>query len=95
MLAVGGLLTACDPAPRPVPPNAPSCQGLRPTIVGTEGSDRITGTGGRDIIHALGGNDVVNAIAGDDVVCGGPGKDELSDGADAAASTAARTRATS
>jgi Ca2+-binding RTX toxin-like protein len=84
VLAVGGLLTACDPTPpRPIPPNAPSCQGLRPTIIGTEGRDRITGTGERDVIHALGGDDYVNAVAGNDVVCGGTGKDELLGGADA------------
>lgn len=83
LLAVGGLLTACDPPTRPVPPDAPSCQGLRPTIIGTDGNDRISGTGERDVIHALGGNDYVNAVAGNDVVCGGSGKDELLGGADA------------
>ncbi|WP_432519660.1 ExeM/NucH family extracellular endonuclease [Kineococcus sp. SYSU DK006] len=56
------------------------CQGLVPTIRGTEGNDVLKGTNGRDVIMGLGGNDVITGGNGDDVVCGGAGDDTLSGG---------------
>src|SRR4051794_33210814 len=53
--------------------DAPSCQGLPATIVGTPGDDVITGTPGPDVIVGLDGRDEIHARAGDDVVCAGPG----------------------
>jgi Ca2+-binding RTX toxin-like protein len=53
------------------------CQGLRPTIRGTEGRDVIVGGLGRDVIMGLGGNDVVIDILGNDVICGGAGDDTV------------------
>lgn len=76
LAVICGLATACDPLPPP-PPNAPACQGERPTIVGTAGADSITGTQGRDIIHGLGGNDQIRGIDGHDTICGGAGQDTI------------------
>lgn len=61
-----------------------TCNGLAPTIVGTEGDDDIDGTDGIDVISGLGGSDRISGFAGDDVVCGGDGNDDLigGDGAD-------------
>jgi hypothetical protein len=63
--------------------------GLRCTVVGTSGPDRITGTSGNDVICGLGGNDVIDAGAGadyvdagdgGDIVHGGTGNDRLAGG---------------
>jgi hypothetical protein len=59
----------------------PTCHGLRATIVGTPGHDRLRGTAGRDVIVGLGGNDRIDAGAGDDLVCAGPGTDLVYGGA--------------
>jgi mannosyltransferase len=56
------------------------CQGLRVTIVGTDGDDQITGTEGDDVIHGLGGNDTINSLGGNDTICGGGGNDTLDGG---------------
>jgi len=56
------------------------CNGLQPTILGTDGDDVIQGTDGPDVIHAGAGNDVVFGGSGNDVVCGGPGNDQLGGG---------------
>ncbi len=53
------------------------CNGLEPTIIGTEGNDILTGTPGPDVISGLGGNDRIFGQGGDDVICGGEGDDEL------------------
>jgi secreted trypsin-like serine protease len=52
-----------------------------PTIVGTEGRDRIKGTKGRDVIDGLGGRDVISGKGGNDVLCGDEGNDVLRGGA--------------
>lgn len=59
---------------------APTCQGVKATIVGTPGKDVIRGTKRRDVIVALGGDDIVHAGAGNDLVCGGKGADTLNGG---------------
>jgi uncharacterized repeat protein (TIGR01451 family) len=59
-------------------PAGPTCDGRKPTIVGTEGDDTITGTEKRDVIVALDGNDTIFALGGNDVVCGFPGDDAIS-----------------
>jgi Ca2+-binding RTX toxin-like protein len=56
------------------------CNGLEPTILGTEGDDVIRGTWGDDVIYAGAGNDVVNGLGGDDVICGGAGRDRIRGG---------------
>ncbi len=53
------------------------CNGLRPTIRGTNGRDFLRGTKGRDVIMGLGGNDVIDGLKGDDVICGGAGADTI------------------
>ena len=53
------------------------CNGLRPTIVGTPGTDILTGTKGRDIIHGLSGNDTISGGNDNDIICGGLGQDTL------------------
>ena len=53
------------------------CDGLVPTIVGTNHSEIITGTLGPDVIVARGGNDVVFGLSGHDLICGGSGHDVL------------------
>ena len=54
------------------------CNGLLPTIRGTDGTDVLTGTSGPDVIMGLGGNDVIRGGNADDVICGGAGNDVLS-----------------
>ncbi|MGY2063912.1 ExeM/NucH family extracellular endonuclease [Blastococcus sp. SYSU DS0619] len=53
------------------------CQGLLPTILGTEGKDVLSGGNGRDVIMGLGGNDEIRGRNGEDVICGGAGNDRL------------------
>ncbi|TYP84596.1 ExeM/NucH family extracellular endonuclease [Blastococcus xanthinilyticus] len=53
------------------------CQGLEPTIVGTDGDDVLRGTNGRDVIMGLGGDDTITGRNGEDVVCGGDGNDVI------------------
>ncbi len=59
----------------------PRCAGMKATIVGTNGDDRIIGTRGRDVIVAKGGDDVVEGRGGADVICGGAGNDTILAGA--------------
>ncbi|MGY1837647.1 ExeM/NucH family extracellular endonuclease [Blastococcus sp. SYSU DS0510] len=53
------------------------CQGLLPTIRGTDGRDVLSGTNGRDVVMGLGGDDEIRGGNGDDVVCGGAGDDRI------------------
>src|SRR3712207_6108960 len=53
------------------------CNGLAPTIRGTDGNDTLRGTTGVDVIMGLGGNDTITGGNADDVVCGGAGDDSL------------------
>ncbi len=53
------------------------CNGLKATIVGTDGDDQLVGTSGNDVIVALGGNDRVEAGAGNDTICGNSGMNML------------------
>jgi predicted extracellular nuclease len=53
------------------------CQGLLPTITGTDGADVLRGTNGVDVIMGLGGNDTITGGNADDVICGGAGNDRL------------------
>lgn len=55
----------------------PTCNGLKATIVGTKGNDRIFGTNGPDVIVGLGGDDVIRGRRGDDRICGKAGADVL------------------
>lgn len=59
------------------PVGKPLCNGLVPTIGGTDTDDSIYGTDGPDVIVAFGGDDTVFAGAGNDFVCGGKGDDTL------------------
>ena len=81
VMALGAQTGAQTQAPTPPPP---TCNGLKATIVGTEGtgvagagSDRLIGTDGRDVIVGLSGFDTIEGRAGNDVICGGKGGDSL------------------
>jgi Ca2+-binding RTX toxin-like protein len=77
-LLVPGLVvttTAADAA-------APSCGGLKATIVGNAKANKIEGTDRRDVIAAGGGNDTIRGLGGNDVICGGEGADRIFGGAD-------------
>jgi len=56
------------------------CNGLLPTIKGTNASEVLTGTKEADVIMGLGGNDVIDGSNAGDVICGGSGNDTV-DGA--------------
>jgi hypothetical protein len=58
-LLVGGFLATKT---RSASATAPSCFGLKATIVATGGADFLTGTAKRDVIVGLGGNDNVPRI---------------------------------
>jgi Ca2+-binding RTX toxin-like protein len=60
---------------------ASRCFGLRPTIAGTQGDDRLQGTPRVDVISAEAGDDVISAADGDDWVCAGAGHDRVLGGA--------------
>jgi len=57
------------------------CLGRQPTLVGTNGDDRLIGTSGDDVIVAHAGDDVVRSGAGNDLICGGGGADSIQGGA--------------
>ncbi len=56
---------------------APTCGGVRATIVGNDRANVITGTDKRDVIVARGGNDTIRGLGGNDLVCGGDGADTI------------------
>jgi Ca2+-binding RTX toxin-like protein len=56
---------------------APKCFGKRPTIIGTDGSDRINGTARADVILGLAGGDRISGRGRNDRICGGDGRDRL------------------
>ena len=56
------------------------CNGLLPTIKGTNAAETLTGTNKDDVIMGLGGNDQITGANGDDVVCGGAGDDVVDGG---------------
>ncbi len=56
---------------------APTCGGLKATIVGNNKANKITGTRKRDVIVARGGNDTIRGLGGNDVICGGDGADTI------------------
>ncbi len=56
------------------------CEGLAPTISGTDRDDVLVGTDGNDVIDGLRGNDVIQGKDGNDIICGGPGFDEIHGG---------------
>jgi len=62
------------------PPRAASCRGVRATVVGTRGPDRLVGTPGPDVIVGFGGNDVIFGFAGRDLICAGRGNDRVNAG---------------
>ncbi|MDJ0962218.1 MAG: carboxypeptidase regulatory-like domain-containing protein, partial [Acidimicrobiia bacterium] len=57
-----------------------TCNGLSPTILGSETDDTLVGTSGDDVVIALGGDDEVDTKGGDDVVCAGDGDDTITGG---------------
>lgn len=66
--------------PRPQVYEYATCNGLKPTILGTGARDVITGTPGDDVIFAGGGNDQIDGGGGNDTICGGGGNDLLMGG---------------
>jgi hypothetical protein len=56
---------------------ARKCQGERPTIAGTAGSNVLRGTGRRDVILGLAGDDRIKGRGGKDLICGNGGEDTL------------------
>jgi Ca2+-binding RTX toxin-like protein len=56
---------------------APSCFGVRATVVGVPGPDKMQGTSGPDVMDGLGGNDTIDGMGGDDLICGDTGNDTL------------------
>ena len=81
MLIAAALLTTMLPLGAPSEAAAaPRCDGLRATIVGTDGADTIRGTARRDVIVAKGGDDKVFGLGGDDTVCAGAGDDDVRGG---------------
>lgn len=59
---------------------APTCGGLKATIVGNAKNNTINGTNKRDVVVAGAGNDTIRGLGGSDVVCGGEGADTLQGG---------------
>lgn len=76
LVAAAGLATPVVLAPT-AHAAAPSCGGLKATIVGNDKADTITGTPRRDVVVARGGNDTIRGLGGNDVICGGEGADTI------------------
>ena len=53
------------------------CNGLLPTIKGTNANETLNGTDEIDVIMGLGGNDVIDGLQSSDVICGGTGNDTV------------------
>lgn len=66
-----------DPDPDPDPAPVFKCAGVKATITGTVGRNRLKGTAKRDVIAGLGGNDVIKSLKGNNLACGGNGNDKL------------------
>lgn len=56
---------------------APTCGGVKATIVGNDKANAITGTDRRDVIVARGGNDTIRGLGGNDLICAGDGADTV------------------
>jgi VCBS repeat-containing protein len=56
------------------------CFGLKATVVGTTGDDRLRGTPGDNVVAGLGGEDRIIGGGGHDVICGGSGEDLITTG---------------
>jgi hypothetical protein len=72
----------------------PLCNGVVPTIMGTEGDDELVGTENADVIIGLAGNDQIWGLEGNDVICAGDGADwvQAGDGQDYVDGGAGRDR---
>jgi Ca2+-binding RTX toxin-like protein len=73
-------ICAADAAPTTPAGSRARCAGLKATIAGTAGPDRLVGTPGPDVIAGLGGNDTISGLGGNDIVCGGGGNDTIAGG---------------
>jgi VCBS repeat-containing protein len=56
------------------------CFGLKATVIGTPGDDRLRGTPGDNVVTGLGGEDRIIGGGGHDVICGGSGEDFITTG---------------
>ncbi len=74
----GTLIASVLASPAAAQESTDLCNGLEPTIIGTEGDDVIYGTWQADVILGLGGNDTIVGGSGADVICGGAGNDTIS-----------------
>lgn len=78
-------LTDAGRMPSPYAPAQPvqrfTADGVRCTVVGTEGPDVLKGTSGDDVLCGLGGDDELLGLAGRDVLDGGDGDDRVRGGA--------------
>src|SRR5256885_7216792 len=77
LLGLSALVAATGLAAPASSQAAPSCFGMRATIVGTPGDDHIVGKKAPDVIVGLGGNDTIDGFKGNDRICGGPGDDYI------------------
>jgi Ca2+-binding RTX toxin-like protein len=59
---------------------AATCFGKAPTVLGTEGADRLVGTARADVISGLGGRDRIVGRGGNDRICGDAQRDRLRGG---------------
>ena len=75
-----GALAVPAPSELGIVPVDLLCQGLQPTIVGTNGPDVLEGTDGVDVIVGGDGNDVITGRGGADILCGGGGRDLIRGG---------------
>lgn len=57
------------------PTTAVLCNGLVPTLVGTDDADILIGTDDPDVIVGLGGDDIILGMGGGDTICAGDGND--------------------
>ena len=77
---VGHAILTGVPVP-PEPQEAPTCNGVPATLVGTAHDDVLIGTPNDDVIIAGSGNDFIDGKGGKDLICAGPGIDFVVGGA--------------
>ncbi|HWJ82266.1 MAG TPA: calcium-binding protein [Nocardioides sp.] len=85
LMAASGVVAALLTSAGAVAPAAQAagytCNGLKATIVGTKGPDKLKGTEQADVIVSLSGKDHVKGNGGDDVICLGDAADVADGGA--------------
>lgn len=76
-LAMAAAIAVTTTPSQAAKPSTTTCNGVTPTIKGTNSADTLVGTVGDDIIVGGAGDDVIFGRGGNDILCGGAGQDTM------------------